>query len=407
VSEAIRTGAQHDAPPLQPDLADEPSNRIDRPRRRKASERSLARLERDIERGYSINAKQVILAFAVEFFIIGLILVGQYLVAEEAAKDKVFAILLFPIALAVVELARVPLAVAVRTQDSWSVKFFAALGVIAAVIVTSFSLSMIAYQTFDPRLAEATEKKNLVLKLSADREIVVSEIEAAKENVEQRVRARDDINARYQELQKQISQIPTAIRDRCTITTNPDGSTTRNCAPQSTINTSQLKTLQTELANTKKQLDDSEIALKEANSVRTKLDLRPVEERLAHAQNDYRVAVARSQLHSYTSMIRQKPPSEVTDAEVKALESYLIFIPSIAAALASTLLAISAVRRIRRRRPDPPVTIPDEAARYLFGPMLEAIRKEASNAVAAAMSKKDSAADTERPVLRPAFAKSS
>ena len=105
-------------------------------------------------------------------------------------------------------------------------------------------------------------------------------------------------------------------------------------------------------------------------------------------------------------MIRQKPPAEVTDAEVKALESYLIFIPSIAAALASTLLAISAVRRIRPRRPDPPITIPDEAARYLFGPLLDALRKEASDAVAVALNKKDGLADKERPVLRPAFSKS-
>jgi hypothetical protein len=43
----------------------------------------------------------------------------------------VFSILLFPIGLAVVELARVPLAIAVRTQNSWSVKLFAAMGVLA------------------------------------------------------------------------------------------------------------------------------------------------------------------------------------------------------------------------------------------------------------------------------------
>ena len=165
MNEGIRGSGQHTTPPLQPDIAGGPYDRKDWPRRAKPSERSLARLERDIERGYSINVKQVTLAFAVEFFIIGLILVGQYLVAEEAAKDKVFSILLFPIALAVVELARVPLAVAVRTQDSWSVKFFAAVGVIGAVIVTSFSLSTIAYQTFDPRLAEATEKNNQIAKL--------------------------------------------------------------------------------------------------------------------------------------------------------------------------------------------------------------------------------------------------
>ena len=65
--------------------------------------RSAVRIERDLLRGYSINVKQVVLAFAVEFFIIGLILTAQYLIAEEAGKEKVFAILLFPIGLAVVE----------------------------------------------------------------------------------------------------------------------------------------------------------------------------------------------------------------------------------------------------------------------------------------------------------------
>ena len=112
----------------------------------------LARQSSAQERGYSLNLKQVFLAFAVELFIIGLILIAQYNIAEDVAQNRVFAILLFPIALAVVELARVPLAIATRTQKSWGIKLLAALGVIAAVTVTSFSLSTIAYQTFDPRL---------------------------------------------------------------------------------------------------------------------------------------------------------------------------------------------------------------------------------------------------------------
>ena len=41
-----------------------------------SGERRLSRLERDRERGYSINVKQVFLAFCVEFWIIGLIVVG-------------------------------------------------------------------------------------------------------------------------------------------------------------------------------------------------------------------------------------------------------------------------------------------------------------------------------------------
>jgi hypothetical protein len=40
--------------------------------------RERARLERDLARGYSINVKQVVLAFAVEFVIIGLILASRY-----------------------------------------------------------------------------------------------------------------------------------------------------------------------------------------------------------------------------------------------------------------------------------------------------------------------------------------
>jgi hypothetical protein len=82
-------------------------------------------------------------------------------------------------------------------------------------------------------------------------------------------------------------------------------------------------------------------------------------------------------------MITGKAVAEVTEAEVKNLEKYLIIIPSIAAAFASTLIAITAVRRIKP--PEPTPTIPDEAAAYLFGPLVAAIKTEARDAVAAAM----------------------
>src|SRR6185312_6227858 len=134
---------------------------------------------------------------------------------------------------------------------------------------------------------------------------------------------------------------------------------------------------------------EAEAALGAATTSRTKLEsnLRPIDEQIAVAANDYRVAVGRSQLHSYTSMIKGKAATEVTDAEVKALEKYLIFIPSIAAALASTLLAITAVRRIPPR-PETIATIPDDAATYLFGPLVEAIKRQAEDAVTTAMADK-------------------
>lgn len=349
--------------------------------------------ERDIERGYSVNVKQVALAFAVELFIICLILFAQYLIAEEAAKDKVFTILLFPIALAVVELARVPLAIAVRTQNSWSVKIFASIGVFAAVVVTSFSLSTIAYQTFDPRLTEANEKHSELQTILAERTILSGEVNAAQAAVDQRQKNLSTINDRYKMLQGQITALSANKGESCSTVTNPDGTSTKSCRPTTSVNSAQLKTLQNELSDVKSERDEAESALRQAEAIRGKYDARTIDEKIARAQADYRNAVGRSQLHSYTSMILRKPPTEVTDAEVKSLESYLIFIPSIAAALASTLLAVTAVRRLRP--PTPAVPINDAAATYLFGPLVSALRQEASEAVKAAMKKADGAPKSE------------
>jgi hypothetical protein len=84
-------------------------------------------------------------------------------------------------------------------------------------------------------------------------------------------------------------------------------------------------------------------------------------------------------------MLFSKDPRDVSEGEVKTLEWYLILIPSIAAALSSTLIAMTAVHKIRKPV-DEPTTIPEEAAAYLFGPLVTAIRSEARNAVAAAVN---------------------
>jgi hypothetical protein len=132
-----RRAADAAPPQLSNDNAGRPLG-IDK---RRSFHRKTARTERDVARGYSINVKQVVLAFAIEFLIIGLILTSQYFIATEQGP-RFFEALLFPIALAMVELARVPLAIAVRTQHSWNIKLAAALGVASAIVVTSFSLSV-------------------------------------------------------------------------------------------------------------------------------------------------------------------------------------------------------------------------------------------------------------------------
>jgi hypothetical protein len=84
-------------------------------------------------------------------------------------------------------------------------------------------------------------------------------------------------------------------------------------------------------------------------------------------------------------MLFRKDPKDVTDAEIKTLEWYLIVIPSIAAALSSTLIAMTAVHRIKPRD-DIGIKFPDEATAYLFGPLVAVLRKEAREAVTAAIS---------------------
>jgi hypothetical protein len=343
--------------------------------RRLASRRRAARLERDVARGYSINVKQVLLAFAIEFLIIGLILTSQYSIAAEQS-DRVLDALLFPIALAMVELARVPLAIAVRTQKFWNIKLAAAFGVASAVVVTSFSLSTIAYRTFDPRLTRANDKHNELRALEDQKQSLIAQKTTSEGAVEQKLKERDSL---IDHINHVTSQLTAQQAQNCATVTIP------NPTPGGSLLTKQscrenpvLKPLQAELAGAKSALSEAEIALKQlqARADHHRNELREFDARRASAEAEYRRTINHSQLHSYTAMLFRKDPRDVSDGEVKTLEWYLIVIPSIAAALASTLIAITAVRNIEPK-PGSVTTIPDEAVAYLFGPLLETIRTEA------------------------------
>jgi hypothetical protein len=351
--------------------------------RRSASRRRAARFERDVARGYSINLKQVALAFAIEFLIIGLILTSQYSIAAEQS-DRIFDALLFPIALAMVELARVPLAIAVRTQNSWNIKLAAAFGVASAVVVTSFSLSTIAYRTFDPRLTHANDKHNELLALEAQRQSLIAQKAASDAAVEQKLKERDSISDRIKAVTSQLTAQPTQNCATVTVANpTPQGSPlTKQVCRENPV----LKPLQAELGGLKSKHSEAEVALKQlqARAEHDRNELTEFDARRASADAEYRQTINHSQLHSYTAMLFRKDPRDVSDGEVKTLEWYLIIIPSIAAALASTLIAITAVRKIER--PESVTTIPDEAAAYLFGPLLEGIRAEARATVSEALN---------------------
>jgi hypothetical protein len=354
---------------------------------RALSPRRQSRLERDVERGYSINVKQIVLAFAVEFVIIGLILTNNFLAVAElpdATSLKTIHALLFPIAMAMVELARVPLAVAVRTQNSWNIKLAALIGVFCAVAVTSTSLVQIGNSTFNPRLEDTHNKDDILADLRSRRASLAEQVAKADEQIKQRKLERDRI---FQANQNLNSQLTAQKPQECTTITLPSP------APGAPAQTSQsckqnpaLKPLNAAIADSKMKLTEAETAAKEAEAARQspKYDTSALDAQIREAQREDRGSIYQSQLHSYAAMFLGKNPQDVNDADVKLLEWYLIVVPSIAAAFSSTLIAMTAVRRIRPLKTAEDIALPDEAAAYLFGPLISAIRKEAHDAVAAA-----------------------
>ena len=92
--------------------------------------------------------------------------------------------------------------------------------------------------------------------------------------------------------------------------------------------------------------------LEEANAARNTLSLTDANKLYTEAEVDYREALFHSQLHSFTAMAFGKDPNQVTEGEIASFLRVFVFLPAVLVALASTLLAITAVHRIRpRRRP--------------------------------------------------------
>lgn len=352
------------------------------------SKRQLARLVRDRERGYTINAKQIILAFAVEFTIISLILSNIYLtVAQlpEPSVAKTVQAMLFPIAMAMVELARVPLAIAVRTQTSWLVKSAALLGVLCAVAVTSNSLYSIGAASFTPRLEDTHRKDDALKGLIDQRAARQSDVDAASEALAQKREDRDALAQALQALNEQLTKQPMQSCGPVTIpSTLPGGAPT---VSTKCVANPALKAITGEISSTKVKLEQAQSALVHAETVlRAKRDeLRPVTESISKAEAANRESVFQSQLHSLAAMLFRVDPEKVAPEQLKAVEFFLIGVSSIAAAFSSTLIAMTAIRRIRKPSDASTVAIPDEAAAYLFGPLVVAIRKEAAESVAAAL----------------------
>jgi hypothetical protein len=168
--------------------------------------------------------------------------------------------------------------------------------------------------------------------------------------------------------------------------TDASGNTITAPSQKTDVSQIQLNAIKAQIASTRKELDIAEAAIQQIYGQQGASDPSQMDAEIRKAESEYRAAVNNSQLHNYTAMFTGKAVADVSDSDVRNFEKYLIVIPSIAAALASTLIAITAVRRVKPPNPQPVVTIPDEAANYLFGPLVAAITETAKDAVTKAMS---------------------
>ena len=335
--------------------------------------RAASRKAADYARGYSISYKRLALAFASEGVIVATSLAGAWLFASMYGGNDPIAfwmMMLAPVAYAVIEFSRVPLAVSIRTQRSLTLRIIAAIGVIGAAAVTIKSISQLGEIMFRPRLTEAVRTHEKLVDATNARTTLDRQISDADAVVAQRTTQLVDAERRLKDSNTELGHLPP---QKCwrTSTTTPDGRriTGTRCStdPRTEAMKSSLTTAVKDRAEASDRLDA-------ARAERSKLDRSQIDRAYSEAEVTYRDAIMRSQLHSFTAMVFGKDPADVTEKEIHAFLFFFVFIPAIGASLASTLLALTSVERLRD---EDDIVLDESAGSFILEPFAAEIVKQA------------------------------
>jgi hypothetical protein len=345
-------------------------------------EKELRASEKDQQRGYSIVYKQVVLAFAIEIIIVVTSLIGAWLMASKYGRTSTdhLLMMLAPVAYAMVELSRVPLALATRTQHSVLMKFVALLAVLCAAGVTIKSMSMLGEIMFRPRLEAVSEAKRHLDKVNHGRDSMAYAIKVADDVVAQRKSEREAA-------EEQVSRIAAEIGERPGQTCTPHFGIDKNGNPYKGQKCSAdpgTLALKQQLQSASDNRVEASKKLEEANAERNELSLTDANKLCADADAGYRQALFHSQLHSFTAMAFGKDPNQVTEGEIASFLRIFVFVPAILVALAATLLAMTAVHRIRPRKEATPVAVPDEAVIQILKAAVQSASVQLDSATTAA-----------------------
>jgi hypothetical protein len=346
-----------------------------------------ARRAADLERGYSLSYKRLALAFAAEGVIVVTSLAGAWLFASiYGGNDPLsfWMMMLAPAAYAVIEFSRVPLAVSIRTQRSLVLRIVAAIGVLGAAAVTVKSVSQLGEIMFRPRLQEAVKAQERLVEANNARATLDRQIKDADAVVAQRTAQLDDAERRLKSSNTELGALPPQKCFRVTSTT-PDG---RRVSSTRCSTDPRTEAMKTSLGSAQKDRQDASTRLDEARAQRAKLDRSAVDRAQSEAEMGFRDAIMRSQLHSFTGMVFFKDPAQVTDQEIHSFLFFFVFIPALGASLASTLLALTSVEKLRE---DDDVVLDPQAGSFILEPFAVEIvrqaREEAERTAAAAMDR--------------------
>ncbi len=247
--------------------------------------------------------------------------------------------LLAPVVYVVVEISRVPLALSIRINPSKAMKAVAVLGVICAAGITTKSLSQLGEMMFRPRLTAVAEARR-----NADEahDAVARQgdtIAKAKEVVAQRAAELAEAEARLNSASSAIGHQPGQTCSRIT-RTNSDGD---HRQVQVCTKNPATVALAHQLEDGEKDRAAALAGVNAANAELKRMETSEPSRASSAADAALKDAVFHSQLHAFTAMVFGIDPLGVTEGQIHAFLRLFVFLPAILAAIASTLLAMTAV----------------------------------------------------------------
>jgi len=307
--------------------------------------------ERDERRGYAVDKKRVAIAYLTETVIVAASLWGAWLFAQMYGHDdwrQIQLMLLAPIGYAVIEYCRVPLALSTRTHGSRLVKMLALVGVLCAAGVTVKSMSQLGEVMFRPRLFDVVHAAEDLQHAEGVRATFADQIAVADALVTSR---RAEFERAEERAKSDSIQLATLPKEQCT----PISGVTRDGRPykgQSCRTDPRIVPMRDNLKTTVAARDDARKLLEEAVTGRSHLNITIADNTVSDAKVKYREAVLHSQLHSFTGMVFGVAATDVTDAQIHRFLRIFVFLPALFVSFASTLIAFTAVHRLKPKTID-------------------------------------------------------